>query len=100
MLVDSVLPADLIQNLLNYSFGFVCSGFDHPSPDNMRLGVVDGELTCPVEQSLEDVISSKVGAISFTAPTFIGMVLNTSNTNFSWVQNDDAQNWLKTWFSM
>ena len=100
MLADSALPASLLHDVLNYNFGFVCSGFDHPSPTNMKLKVVEGTLSCPVEASLEKKISDSVGSISFTAHTFVDMVLKAPIGNFTWVENEPARAYLQSWFNV
>jgi len=53
MLQENALPASLLHDILDYNFGFVCSGFEHPTPANMKLEVVDGTLSCPVGKVLE-----------------------------------------------
>jgi len=98
MLADSALPVSLLQDVLDYNFGFVCSGFTAPSPTNMRLKVVEGTLSCPVEASLEKVLSERVGSISFTAPTFADMVLKEPIGNFMWVKDEHARAYLQSWF--
>jgi hypothetical protein len=100
MLADSALPAILLHDVLDYNFGFVCSGFDHPTPQNMRLTVVKGTLSCPVEASLEKELSERVGSISFTSPTFVGMVLKEPIGNFTWVENEHARAYLQSWFTI
>ena len=97
MLQDSALPANLLHTILDYNFGFVCSKFDHPTAENMKLHVRANKLSCPVGD-LAGVFSENVGALSFTAPTFQQLLLENDFPQLSWVSDQAAREWLIRWF--
>jgi len=74
MLQDGVLPVVLLHDELDNSFGFFCSNFKHPSVDNLELTVDAGLLVCPARPGVD--MATKVGSISFTAPTFQQLFLD------------------------
>ena len=97
MLQDSALPVELVHTLLNSSFGFACSEFDHPTSSNMRLRIRENELTCPVGD-LTGVYSEKVGALSFTAPSFQELFLQNDFLELCWIPDHPTRMWLFSWF--
>lgn len=97
MLQDQEMPAVLLHDILEYNFGFFCSNFKHPSSGNMELRVLDGDLTCPRRPNVN--MSERVGAVSFTAPTFQELLLPSDVVALHWVKDQDARIWLEHWFS-
>lgn len=97
MLQDGALPAQLLHETLDYNFGFVCSQFAHPTPENVILRVVSGKPSCS-PGDLEHVMSRNVGSISFTAPSFQELFLKTERPEFDWLTDEQAATWLNSWF--
>lgn len=86
----------VLQDIIpDYSYGFQCSSFSHPTATAFRPQVIDGELHCPDNQGVG--LSSKVGSISFTSPTFRDVILR-DPVNFSGISVPASREWLKQWF--
>lgn len=97
MLQDNMLPAYLLHDILDYNYGFTCSQFDHPTPENVNLKVSNGRLSCEVKD-LGHVLSENVGSMSFTAPTFQQLLLRNDHPDFAWLKDKEAASWLQSWF--
>jgi len=89
------LLTDVIKN---YTFGFQCSNYEHPTTSNFQPIVVNNQLHCRDRQNLGT--STRVGSISSTAPTFKKMFLAENGDIFqmSQVSNNVARSWLKNYF--
>ena len=71
-----------------FAFGFACSSYQHPSNKTFRpLITEDDELFCE---------GKPVGSISFTAPTFTTMLLESDS--FSAILDDATRGWFRRFF--
>lgn len=95
MLMDGVLDVTFLHDIVPYNFGFFCSNFEFPNAKNLEIAVLDDHLVCPMREFVP--MSTRVGAISFTAITFQQLVLDTSS-RFQFIPDESARKWLSDWF--
>jgi hypothetical protein len=88
----------LTDVMKNYTFGFQCSNYEHPTTSNFEPLIIDNQIHCRDRQDVGT--STRVGSISFTAPTFRRMFLSQPSdiSEMSQVTNRRARNWLIHYF--
>ena len=96
LLAKNMSNIQLLQDILpEYSYGFQCSKFDYPTKRNFNAKVMHGLLHCPDVQKIG--FASQVGTISFTASTFMEMMISEPR-HFSKFPNAPVREWLQQWF--
>ena len=86
----------LTDVMANFTFGFQCSNGEHPNKSNFDPRVVDNELHCLDKQNTG--LSTRVGSISFTAPTFSKLFLSGDISKMSNIANEEVRDWLIMFF--
>lgn len=78
----------------NYNFGFQCSNYNHPSFSNFYPLIKENKLHCTDRQGLG--FPSPVGSISFTAPTFLDLMLGKTMMS---KQSPEVRAWFERYFT-
>lgn len=96
MLEDHRLSIPLLHRELEYSFGFACSDFHHPTVANLHFAVnALGQLICPLHEGVD--MPQRVGSWSFTAPSFRELFLR-SDGILNTIKDEKVQAWFRNWF--
>lgn len=99
MMQNKLWSAKLLQDVLPFSFGFHCSGYLHPTAENLKLFLdrnLSSGLRCPAQTGLD--VPEEVGTMSFTAPTFQKLFLDSESLTFDFISDEHVRNWLHDWF--